>query len=67
MHYPRQRGRSSEESGDGTVRSEYAEDKLVDVEIIDKDSDDGDRLGLIGEAVKELGEDVEKGMLVSVY
>lgn len=51
----------------GMVESVYAEDNLVDVEIIDKDSDDGDRLGLIGEAVKELGEDVEKGKLVSVY
>ena len=52
---------------DGMVESVYAEDKLVDVEIVDKDSDDGDRRGWIDEAVKELHEDVASGKLVSVY
>lgn len=52
---------------DGVVENVYAEDKLVDVEIVDKDSDDGDRQGLIDEAVKELREDVTSGKLVSVY
>lgn len=52
---------------DGIVESVYAEDKLVDIEIVDKDSYDGDRRGWIDEAVKELREDVEAGNLVSVY
>jgi len=51
---------------DGIVQSVYAEDELVDIEIIGKDSDDEERLGWIDEAVKELGEDVENGKLVSV-
>ena len=51
----------------GLVESVYAEDKLVDVEIVDKDSDDGDRQGWINEAVKELRDDVASGKLVSVY
>ena len=51
----------------GLVEGVYAEDKLVDAEIIDKDSDDEGRRGWIDEAVKELREDVASGKLVSVY
>lgn len=51
----------------GMVENVYAEDKLVDVEIVDKDSDDGDRQVSISEAVKKLDEDVASGKLVSVY
>ena len=52
---------------DGIVQSVYAEDKLVDVEIIDKDSDDEGRRGWVDEAMEDLRTDVKNGKLVSVY
>ena len=52
---------------DGFVQEVYAEDAMVDIEIVDKDSDDGDRRGWNEEAAKELYEDAAAGKLVKVY
>ncbi len=52
---------------DGRVDGVYAEDAAVDVEIIDRDSDDCERRGAIDEAMKELRADLRSRKLVSVY
>lgn len=52
---------------DGMVQNVYAEDELVDIEVIDNDTDDDDRRGWIDEAMKELRADLKNGKLVSVY